>query len=178
MNSQEEKILKEIIKYAIENHRMPTMRYLQNRLCFKSVNSITMYIKSLEHQNYLTRNNEGKLILNNGSEKYNDNLKTIKIINANNKFVQVILNKNKKYVAYQMHNNFFESIGIFKEDTLIVENKKELKNNDLGLFIIDNKYRIMKYNYEDGFYLLKDNEEVILHKVKIIGKVILIERKL
>ena len=84
MNSQEEKILKEIIKYAIENHRMPTMRYLQNRLCFKSVNSITMYIKSLEHQNYLTRNNEGKLILNNGSEKYNDNLKTIKIINANN----------------------------------------------------------------------------------------------
>ena len=178
MNNKEEQILKEIINYFKENKMMPTRRTLQKRLNFQSVNSITYYIKSLEKQNYLIRNKDNKLILNEYTLFYNNNLKNIKIINANNKYVQITLFKHKKYIAYQIHNDYFNNIGILRNDILVIEIKDKLKQNDLGLFLIDKKYRILRYSYQDGFYILSDKEQMILNKVKIIGKVILIERKI
>lgn len=177
MNNKEEKILKEIVNYVMNNMRIPTMRYLQKIFKYKSINSITEYLKSLESQNYLIRNKDGKLILNKDSEKYQSNLKTIKIINAKNKYIKLFLDKNKRYVAYKIHHNYFNNLAILNGDILIIEIKKKLKDNNLGLFLIDNNYRIMKYSYKDGFYILKDNEELILSKINLIGKVIYIERK-
>ena len=177
MNNKEEIILEEIINYVKDNYRMPTMRYLQKKLLYKSVNSITRYINSLEKQNYLIRNNENKLVLNKYSEYYKNGLKIIKIINSNH-YVHLLLNKSDKYMAYKIHNNYFNNIGVFHGDILIIKKTDKLKNNDLGLFIIDDKYRILKYQYKDGFYILKDNEELVLNKVKIIGKVIIIEKNL
>lgn len=177
MNEKEEKILEEIINYYKENKVMPTRRYLQKVFNFKSVNSITKYIKSLEEQNYLIRNKDNKIILNKYTNE-NTNLKTITIINMNNKHINLILDKNKKYIAYKIHNNYFNNIGILRNDILVIEINKRLKPNDLGLFIIDKEYRIMRYNYKDGFYLLSDKENVLLNKVNTIGKVIMIERKL
>lgn len=178
MNQKEEEILREIINYVKENQIMPTRRFLQKKFKFKSVNSITRYIKSLEKNNYLIRNNEGKLILNNASLFYQDNLKTIKIINLANQRVQLFLDKRKNYLAYRISNNNFCDKGISRGDILIVEINKKPQNNDLGLFIINNKYRIMRYKYKDGFYCLKDKEELVLNKVKLIGKVIIVEKKL
>ena len=177
MGEKEEKVLKEIINYYKENKIMPTNRYLQKVLNYKSVNSITRYLKSLERQNYLIRNNNDKLILNKYTSE-NTNLKTISIINMNNKQLNLIIDKRGKYIAYKIHNNYFNNIGILRNDVLIIEINKRLKPGNLGLFLIDNKYRIMKYNYKDGFYILTDNEDILLNKIKIIGKVIMIERKL
>lgn len=178
MNSKEEELLKEIICYIKDNKRIPPMRYLQKKLRYKSVNSITELIKSLEKQNYLIRNNEGKLVLNKTSENYQTNIKNIKIINANNKNICLYLDKTEKYIAYQIHKNCFNKLGIFRNDILIIKKTKKLKDNNLGLFIIDNKYRIMSYHYKEGFYILNDDEEILLSKVKIIGKVIIIEKNL
>ena len=178
MKEKEEMILKEIIEYFKNNKRMPTMRYLQTKMNYKSINSITWYLNSLEKQGYLERNKENKLILNNSSENYNTGLKRIKIINMYNKYINLVMNKNKKYFAYKINNDYFNELGIIKKDILIIENNKKLYNGDLGLFIVDNKYRIMIYQYKDGFYLLKDKEELLLYKVNILGKVIAIERKL
>lgn len=178
MKRKEEIILNEIIKYTYENHTMPTRRYLQKKCNYKSVNSITRYIKILEEENYLIRNKDNKIILNDFSIFYNCGLKTIDIINSNNKTINLLLDKNDKYLAYKIHNNFFHEIGIFRNDILIIKKKKWLRDNEIGLFIIDNKYRIMKYSCKDGFYILKDKEEILLNNVKIIGKVIMIERKL
>ena len=176
MNKKEEEILEEIIKYVKENHAMPTMRYLQKIFNYKSVNSITRYINSLKKQNYLIRNNYNKLTLNNYSMI--SNIKSIKIVNMNNKTINIILDKNEKYIAYKIHNDYFNNIGILRNDILIVKIKKRLNKKDLGLFIIDNKYRVMEYDYKDGFYILRDNEEILLNKIQIIGKVMMIERKL
>ncbi len=178
MNVKEEKTLKEIIDYVKQNKRMPTMRYLQKKLSFKSINSITEHLKCLEKEHYLLRNKEKKLILNDYSFDYEKGLKEIEIINRNNEFVHIILNKRKKYKAYKIHHNYFKNMGIFKNDILIIEENKKLYNNDIGLFIIDNKFRIMKYQYIDGYFYLEDNERIILHKINVIGKVIMIEKKL
>lgn len=177
MKEKEEILLNEIVNYYKRNGVMPTRRFLQKTLNYKSVNSITKYFKSLEEQNYLTRNSDGKIILN----KYvidNTNLKTINIINTTNETCTLIIDRNKKYVAYKIHNNYFNNIGILRNDILIIELNKTLKDDDIALFIINKQYRIMKYRYQDGFYILKDKEEILLNRVKIIGKVIMIERKL
>ena len=177
MKEKEEILLNEIVNYYKINGVMPTRRFLQKTMKYKSVNSITKYFKSLEEQNYLTRNSDSKIILS----KYvidNTNLKTINIINTTNETCKLIIDRNKKYVAYKIHNNYFNNIGILRNDILIIELNKTLKDDDIALFIINKQYRIMKYRYQDGFYILKDKEEILLNRVKIIGKVIMIERKL
>ncbi len=177
MNNKEELILNEIINYYQENLCMPTRRFLQKKFGYKSVNSITNYIISLEKQGYLIRNKENKLVISKLIIKNND-IKNIKIINMHNKYTGIILNKDNKYLAYKIHNNYFNNSGILRNDILIIKLTKTLKENDLGLFIIDNNYRIMKYHYRDGFYLLKDKEEILLNRIKVIGKVVMVERKI
>ena len=176
MNNKEEELLNEITKYVKKNHIMPTRRYLQRKLNYKSVNSITQYIKSLIKQNYLKYNDHNQLTINNYI--YNNNLKTIKILNIKNKYISLVLEKRKKYCGIKINNNYFKKQRIFKNDLLIIEESKRLKQNDIGLFMINNKYRVMKYNYKDGFFILKDDEELILNKINIIGKVVMIERKI
>ncbi len=176
MKEKEEIILEEIINYVKKNSRMPTFRYLQKKLNYKSVNSITRYINSLLNSNYLIRNEDGKIILNNYTNNYQKNLKTIQVINMSNKYIHLLLNKEDNYLAYKINNNYFNKNGIYKNDILIIKKNKKLKEKDLGLFIIDNNYRVMKYKYKDGFYILKDYEELLLNKVKILGKVIMVEK--
>ena len=97
MNDKEELILKEIIDYNSINHIMPTRRYLQMKLGFKSVNSITQYIKSLIKQNYLRYDDNRKLVIDNTLFIQNNDLKKIRIINRKNEYTNIILNKRKKY---------------------------------------------------------------------------------
>ena len=178
MTNKEEILLKEIKKYFNKNKTMPTIRYLQKKLVYKSTNSIFRLLGKLKDKGYLTKNENNKLIINNSLLNYNNNLKKIKIINRKNSYVNIILNYKNDYLAYQINNNYFKKDGIIKNDILVIQINKKISNNEIGLFIINNKYRIMKYNYLDGFYILKDKEEIILNKIKVIGKVILIERKI
>lgn len=178
MNKKEEELLQEIVNYVNENNYMPTRRYLQIKLGYKSVNSITYYINKLIKQNYLKKNTDGKIVIDKSGINYQKELKTIRVINTRDTYIRLFLNKSYKYVAYKIHNEYFNNIGILRNDILIVQKNRKLYVDDIALFIIDKKYRVMKYNYKDGFYLLTDNEEILLNRVKIIGKVIGIERKL
>ncbi len=178
MSEKEIELLNYITDYYNQNKIMPTRRYLQNIMNYKSVNSITQYLCKLENKKYLIRNNDNKLVLNDYTFRYKDEVKNINVINMNNQYIPMVLNKKKNYYCYKIKHSYFSYLGIFKNDLLIIEENKKLKTNNLGLFIIDGKYRIMKYNYKNGFYILNDYEELILSKVKIIGKVIIVEKKL
>ncbi len=177
MTIKEEQILNEIIKYHQENNTMPSMRYLKNKLNYKSINSISQFYKTLEKKGLLKRNQNNKLIpidINN----LKNNIHKIEIVNSK-ETINIYLESNKEYLGYKMNHNYFEQeYHIIKKDILIVEKRNKLKNNDLGLFIIDNKYRVMKYTYQDGFYILEDFEQLILYKVHIIGKVIMLTRNI
>ena len=178
MNKKEEKVLKEIICYFNKNKRMPTIRYLQEVFSYKSTNSIFRIIKKLEKDGYLIRNKFNKLVMSDSLLNYDNNLKTVRIINRKDKYVNIILNKKKNYLAYQINNNYFKNNGLIKNDIAVIQIDKKISNNSIGLFIIDNKYRLMKYRCLDGFYILSVKEDIILNKINLIGKVILIERKI
>ena len=175
MTEKEEKIFNAITEYYNENKMMPSIRFLQKKFSLKSSNSISQYIKSLEKQNYLKRNKENKLIINNII--INNDIKEINVLNANKK-IYLLLDKRKKYLAFIIKNDYFFNKNIIKNDILIIEITDKINNNDLGLFIIDNKYRVMNYKYIDGFHILEDNEQIVLNKINLVGKVVMIERNL
>lgn len=177
MSDKEERLLEEITNFYQRNKLMPTIRYLKDKLNYQSNYSIQRLLKSLEKQNYLKRNEKNKLILYSDMTPKEDGLKIIEIINTKEK-VAAILNKRKKYVGYIIKNNYLKKDKILKNDILIIERTSKLQNNDIGLFIIDKKYYIMKYRYKDGFYILSNKEEIILNKVQIVGKLIMIKRKI
>ena len=177
MSEKEEKILQEIISFVKVNKTMPSIRFIQEKLNYKSANSVYQYFNSLEKKGYLIRNNYNKLIINQ-LLIYNENIKKVKIINLKNTYIELVLNKKNNYLGYKITNNFFNNFGILKGDILIIQKGKALKNNDFGLFIINNKPRVMIYYYQNGFYVLKDNETIILNKVNIIGKLMQVIRKI
>lgn len=177
MSEKQEKVLEEIIKYYIENNIMPTIRYLQKKLHYKSTKTVYNHLQQLEKKNYLKRNEEHKLIINNISINYQTGLKTINIINSTKK-ISLFLEIKKDYIGFILKNNYFLDMHLMKNDILIIEKNKKIKNNQIGLFIIDKEYRIMKYFYQDGFYILNDNEQIILNKINLIGTVILVERQI
>ena len=177
MNNKEEEIIKEINDYFIHNKDMPTIRFLQKKLNYRSPNAIYYYFKSLEKKGYLIRNTNNQLVIDECGLNYQKSIKKINVINRKGLYVNLFLNKNKNYLAYQLNNDYFISDCILRNDILVIQTDKNISNNDLGLFIINGKYKIMKYNYKDGFYILKDKEEIILNRIKLIGKVIFIERK-
>ena len=89
MNYKEELILKEIIDYNCVNHIMPTRRYLQNKFGYKSVNSITQYIKSLIKQNYLRYDNNHNIVIDNTLIMQENNFQVISLIHQNVHIIQV-----------------------------------------------------------------------------------------
>lgn len=175
MTEKEHIVYQEIIKYYKKNKYIPTIRELMKILNYKSTNSVYKHIKKLETKGYLKRNKNNKLIIKEEINVSNIEMITITIINTK-EILMLNLNKNKEYIGYKINNNYFQKNYIKKHDYLIIEKTKKLNNHDLGLFIIDKKYRIMKYYYQEGFYILNDFETITLYKIKIIGKVIGIYR--
>ena len=154
MTEKDIQVLKEIQKYYHQNKIIPSMRYLQKIFSYKSTNSIFKHINKLKKYGYLVKNKENRFIITDSLLYYNLNLRRIVIINRKDTYVNIFLKSKVNYIAYQVNNNYLINEGIIKDDILVIQINKELKNNDIGLFIIDNKYRIMKYQYLDGFYKL------------------------
>ena len=172
----DQRILNEIINYQKKNMVMPSIRYLQKKFGFKSHNSIVYYLKKLEKEKYLIRNYNKQLTVNlkipNPSQ-----YQFIKIINDKYKTFVGLYDSNK-YLAYKQLNNDLNIFSIYKNDILIINTHKKIKNNELGLFIINNQYKIMKYFSKDGYFILKSTQIIITEKINLIGKVIMIERKI
>lgn len=166
-------LLNEIQKYYRRCGFMPSIRYLALKLDYKSHNSIYKMMKELEKDGYLIHSKDGKKW---SLADINNNYIKVKVLNDNE---YLIIKENKKnYLVYKIKNNCFKNKNIISGDYLIVEKTKTLENNSLGLFVYNDNYHIMNYNYIDGFYVLDDgvNREY-LSKVNIIGKVIGLQRK-
>lgn len=176
MTEKEEQIYQQITIYYQENKVMPSVRELQKILGYKSPNSIYQIIKQLENKSYLKRNNHNKTVLVDNPILEPTEFVTIKVVNTKETLI-FNLNIRKRYISYKIKNNYFNDLYIKKMDYLIIEKTNKLDDNDLGLFIINKKYRIMQYFYKDGFYILKDNEIITLYRVRIIGKVVGVYRK-
>ena len=169
----EENILKIIKDFYKEKGYMPSIRFIQGKLNYKSVNYVYRIMNKLCEEGYLIHYKDTKKwVVADIDDTY------IKVKALNEDDYLLIRQNKKKYTVYKIKNNNFLNRNILKDDYLIVEKTQKLDNNTLGLFIYNNNYHIMNYNYKDGFYILDDgvNKEYLC-KLKIIGKVIGLQRK-
>jgi SOS-response transcriptional repressor LexA len=169
----EENILKIIKNFYKEKGYMPSIRFIQSKLNYKSVNYVYRIMNKLCEEGYLIHYKDTKKwVVADIDDTY------IKVKALNEDDYLLIRQNKKKYTVYKIKNNNFLNRNILKDDYLIVEKTQKLDNNTLGLFIYNNNYHIMNYNYKDGFYILDDgvNKEYLC-KLKIIGKVIGLQRK-
>lgn len=173
---KEEIILNIINKYYQDYHTMPSIREIMKYTNYKSTNSIYRYLKKLIEKGYLINNNPKKK-LELPCSNFKNKLNNIKVINTNEFITIKIPDDNKIYIAYQIKDNSFIKYNIMKHDYLIIKQTKKLKDNDLGLFKINNEYLIMHFKYQDGFFILTGKTKEVLYKVNIIGKVVSLFRK-
>ncbi len=166
-------VLKIIKNFYKENGYMPSIRFIQEKLKYKSTSFVYRIMMKLAEEGYLIHHKDTKKwMIANPTDEY------IKVKALNEDDYLMIKQNKKNYIVYKIKNNRFIDKNIIKDDYLIVEKTNKLDNNTLGLFIYNNSYHIMNYNYIDGFYILDDgvNKEY-LYKVQIIGKVIGLQRK-
>lgn len=164
LNNREITIYNEIYNFISKNNYSPTIRELCKILNIKSTKTIYLYLKKLNDKKMITYqpNKKRSIIIN---KSFNNKLV---VINTN---TEMKININSNHLIYQIKTNNFEKCHLKKNDYLIINIKKKIKNNDLGLFLINNEYRIMKYNYIDSYYILEDNEKEILNSINLIGTV-------
>ena len=166
-----EKVLKIIYKYYEENKVMPSIREIQNILKYKHHNSIYTAFRQLEKDGILVHTKR-KWSLKTPLEE----IKKIKVINEDHYIYTD--NIMYDYYAFKMNNNYLKNDNILKNDYLIIKKTKSIKNNDIGLFKYNDNYHVMKYQFSNGFYILyNEKKKEILNKVKIIGKVVELQRK-
>ena len=160
LTEKEKKFYETIYKFINDNGYSPTIRELCKLLNYKSTKTIYNYLKVLKNKNYINYQKKKKrsIVIN---KEINKRANVF-----NNKFTN--LNLNESNILFQIKNNYYNNYFIKKDDYLIINTKKKIKNNDLGLFLINSKYRIMKYNYYDGYYILEDNTKEILYKINLI----------
>lgn len=170
LNEKEIKVY-ETIKKFIEVHRYsPSIRELNNILNYKSTKTIYRYLKNLKEKGYLNYQEHKKR-----SISINDTIKKNIVVMNTKKILNI--NFNEDIVIFQIKNNYFQNLAIKKNDYLIINIKSKIKDGDIGLFIINNDYRVMRYTYYDGFHILEDNEKEYLYKINLIGKVVGIYRE-
>lgn len=169
LNKKEIQLYKAIKNYIKVHKCSPSIRELCIILNYKSTKTIYKYLKILNEKNYISyqKNKKRTIIINNS---INEN---VMVINTK-KTINIIF--NEEMLIYQIKNNYFNDLFIKSNDYLIIKRSTKIKNNELGLFYINNTYRIMKYMYYDGYHILEDNEKEILSKINLIGIVIGIYR--
>jgi len=162
LNEKELLIYKTIYKFINKNNYSPSIRELCNLLNIKSTKTICKYLKTLMEKNFINYHQQKKRTI-----MINKNINNkINVINTK-KIIEINFNSN--HLLYQIKNNYFKNYNIKKNDYLIINIEKKIKDNDLGLFIINDKYRIMKYMYLDGYYILEDNTKEVLNKINLVG---------
>lgn len=173
LTKKQEEFFQIIVHYYQDKFLYPSLNDLKKLTNYKSYNTIYKYLNILETKGYIIYNKEEKKISYIKYSFYNNKILQIPIINENDYVYLYNLKKNTNCIAFRTHNNRLNNECIKCLDILIIE--KDLNNleNKLVLVLINDKYRILKYQKKDSFiYLLDDYQTYFLTSFdSIIGKV-------
>lgn len=162
MTENEVKIF-EIIKRYIDNYNEgPTLREIQNKLGYLSISNIYSNVLKLDKKGYIIYKKGRKKGIYLPSTKKNIYLKTINTKKMSFSFCNKII--------YKVKGDYFSNINIHNSDYIIIDKNKKILTKGLGLFLIENKPRLMKYEVIDTYYILTDYETLYLDRIDFLGR--------
>ena len=196
------KILQEIKKLIAKNGYAPTVREIGKATNLSSPATVHFYLKSLEEKGYIKKgSNKSRtlelLVPNEYSEKNNDVIEVpllgkvtagtpIEAIETPDEYfalpANLVTTKNEVFTL-KVSGESMINVGIYDGDILIVEKRNTARNGETVVAMNNNNEATVKtfYKEKDHFRLQPENdtmEPIILKEVTILGKVIVLYRKL
>ena len=174
LTKKQELFFKFLVNCYQKEKKYPSIGFLKENSHYHSYNTIYKYLDQLEKKGYIKRNKKKEIIYIKECLE-NTLILHIPVINENKtiSFTTSFLNANKKYIAFQIHDNKLNKDFLKNGDILIIEKTKKIYNKNLVFVELENKYCILRYIKKDGFiHLFNDKESFILNNfTKITGKV-------
>lgn len=203
LTKKQERVFKLIGEYFNKNGKSPTISELREMLGVKSLRTVTQFLEILERKGFIYRNKyEKRGIRPIGYKSYfTPEMVTVPVCGSagcDNQSVfaepihdeyipvskQLVESRKGKVLAIKAIGQSMKGAGIEDGDIVLVENNKEVKNNDLVVAIIDDVAVIKKVLFTDNSIVLnpdsreKDYKPIVMERdFEIFGKVIDIIKK-
>ncbi|MBI2634308.1 repressor LexA [Candidatus Peregrinibacteria bacterium] len=178
LTKKQEAVLKFIEEYQMENGKSPILREMCKKFKYKSDNSILKHLAGLQKKGHITMDGtpRGIGLLPSVREKLHGEtglkLPVLGFIPAGgpvfteeyiNNWVSVdegMAKNSRDFFLVEVTGNSMIDAGIFEGDLVVVNSKKEPRNGDIVVALVDNQNTLKRFVKEGGkVYLKAENKE-------------------
>lgn len=178
LTDKQEAVLKFIEEYQLAYGKSPTLREMRENFKVNSDNSILKHLKALEEKGYLHKDDtpRGIKLLESVKQKLTGHgsvslpilgaipaggpVITSEYVNGWMDVSEELAKNSENYFMLEVTGNSMIDAGIFEGDLVLVDTKKEPKNDDVVVALIDNANTLKRLIKKDGeAYLKPENKE-------------------
>ncbi len=201
LTKKQEEILTIVKKYIAKNGYSPTVREICKEIGLNSTATVFVHLQHLIRKGYISQENSKfrtleVLVPNEYVEKNEDVINVpllgkvaagnpIEAIEHPNEYFALpiyMLPKQKEVFTLTVNGESMQNIGIYDNDTVIVEKTNIAKNGDIVVALTENnEVTLKRFFKENGYIRLQPENDfmspIILKDVTILGKAIGLYRK-
>lgn len=178
LTEKQEAVLKFIEEYQLSNGKSPTIKEMREHFGVSSDNSILKHLRALEDKGYIQKDDtpRGINLLESVKEKFSGGgelkLPVLGFIPAGGpvlsdehvdswmKVGEDLADNSEDYFLLTVRGNSMIDAGIFEGDLVLVNQKKQPKDGDIVVALVDNANTLKRLVKKDGkVYLKAENKE-------------------
>ena len=175
LTPKQEAVLKFIEHYQLKNGSSPTLREMREHFNVNSDNSILKHLKALEAKKYIRKDDtpRGLKILDSVKEKLDSETVRLPLLGfvpaggpvLTDEYIESwyevgpdVAKKKEGFFLLKVTGESMINAGIYEGDIVVVDSKKEPRNTDIVVALVDNMNTIKRYIKEPGkVYLHPEN---------------------
>jgi len=175
LTPKQDAVLKFIEHYQMKNGSSPTLREMREHFKVNSDNSILKHVKALEEKKYIRKDDtpRGIKILDSVKEKLESETVRLPLLGfipaggpvLTDEYIESwydvgsdIAKKKEGFFLLKVTGESMINAGIYEGDIVVVDSKKEPRNGDIVVALVDNMNTIKRYiKQPDKVYLHPEN---------------------
>jgi len=179
LTEKQEAVLKFIEEYQMAYGKSPTLREMREHFGVSSDNSILKHLKALEEKGHIQKDDtpRGIQLLGSIKEKLNQAVESVKLpvlgfipaggpvmteeyVNGYMTVGEELAKNSSDFFLLNVTGNSMIDAGIFEGDLVVVNSKKEPRDGDIVVALIDNGNTLKRFIKKDGkVYLKAENKD-------------------
>jgi repressor LexA len=179
ITEKQEAVLKFIEEYQMAYGKSPTLREMRENFGVSSDNSILKHLKALEEKGFIKKDDtpRGIQLLSSIKEKLDMVAESVKLpvlgfvpaggpvitdeyVNGYMTVGEELAKNSKDFFLLTVTGNSMIDAGIFEGDLVVVNNKKEPRDGDIVIALVDNANTVKRFIKKEGkVYLKAENKD-------------------
>ena len=179
ITEKQEAVLKFIEEYQMAYGKSPTLREMRENFGVSSDNSILKHLKALEEKGFIKKDDtpRGIQLLSSIKEKLDMVAESVKLpvlgfvpaggpvitdeyVNGYMTVGEDLAKNSKDFFLLTVTGNSMIDAGIFEGDLVVVNNKKEPRDGDIVIALVDNANTVKRFIKKEGkVYLKAENKD-------------------